>query len=214
MEKKAIKKIVITNLFGETKQVPDSDILSIQTSSSVDHYCGSFNIILKNEAGKNSKIAEATNEIEIYAGYAETGMKKILAGYIDKIVFQKKEESGETLEINGRSYESFLFDKKVSGKIQFTKGFSQVVREILKTSPFDLKEIQDSEGTGVVIFRNISIIDLIRQLSEENGWVFRIDHDKKFYFKPEVSDTTHHHTLTTKDMKSYRITKGRDQSRE
>lgn len=207
MEKKAIKKIIIIDHFGETKQLSDSDILNIQTSSSVDHYSGSFNVMLTNEAGKNSKIAEATNEIEIWAGYAETGMKKIMAGYIDNIVFQKKEESGETVELQGRSYESFLFDKKVSGKIQFTNGFSQVVREILKTSPFDLKEIQDSKGTGVVIFRNIPIIDLIRQLSEEVGWVFRIDYDKKFYFKPDLRSTTHHHTLTAKDLKGYKVTK-------
>lgn len=207
MKKKAIKKIIIIDRFGKTKQLPDSDILNIHATSSVDHYCGSFNVVLKNEAGKNSKIAEATNEIEIWAGYAETGLKKIMAGYIDKIVFQKKEESGETVELQGRSYESFLFDKKVSGKIQFTNGFSQVVREVLKTSSFDLKEIQDSKGTGVVIFRNIPIIDLIRQLSEENGWAFRIDYDKKFYFKPDLQSTTHHHTLTAKDMKSYKITK-------
>ena len=207
MEKKALKKIIITDRFGKPKQLPESDIINIITTSSLDHYCGSFTVTLSNEAGKNSKITETKNEIEIWVGYAEKEMRKIMAGYIDKIVFQKKDESGETVELQGRSYESVLFDKTISGKIKYTKGYSQIIREILRYSPFDLNEIQESEGTGVVIFRNIPVIDLIRQLSEEIGWVFRIDYDKKFYFKPDLRDTTHHHTLTAKDMKSYKITK-------
>jgi hypothetical protein len=208
MEKKtAVKKILVIDRVGQINQLPDSDILQIKTSASVSQYCGTFHVTLKNDNGKNSKIAEARNEIEIWAGYAETGIDKIMAGYIDEVVLQKKEESGETVEIYGRSYESLLFDTKVSGKIQFTNGLSQVVREILSGSTFNLKGIHDSEGSGVVIFRNISMIDLIRQLSEDMGWVFRIDYDKVFHFRPTLPSKTHPHTITTKDMKGYRITK-------
>ena len=208
MEKKtAIKKITIIDSFGTVHHPSDSDILSMKTTSSVNQYCGTFIVTVKDDAGQNSKIADVKNEIEIWAGYVETGINKIMAGYIDELVFQKKEESGVTVEIHGRSYESFLFDNKVSGKIEFTKGFSQVVREILKGSPFNQKGIQDSEGAGVVIFRNTPMIDLIRQLSEDISWVFRIDYDKVFYFQPTFSGTTQHHTLTTKDVKSFKITK-------
>lgn len=208
MEKKTtVKKIIIINRVGKRNRISDSDILNIETSASVDQYCGTFNVTLKNDGGKNSKIAEPKDEIQIWAGYAETGIKKIMAGYIDEVQIQKKEESGETVEIFGRSYESLLFDQKVSGKIEFTKGFSQVVRKILDNSPFNLKKIKDSEGAGTVIFRNIPIIDLIRQLSETCGWTFRIDYDKVFYFQPTLPTKTHARALTTKDMKSYKITK-------
>jgi hypothetical protein len=80
------------------------------------------------------------------------------------------------------------------------------VREILKGSPFDLKGILDSKGTGVVIVRSTPVIDVIRQISEENMWVFRIDYDKVAHFEPlDLSPKTH--TLKPEDMKSYKITK-------
>jgi hypothetical protein len=206
-EMTTVKKITIIDRVGRVSQLPESDILRLKTSASVNQYCGTFHVTLKNDDGKNSKIAEPKTEIEIWAGYAETGINKIMAGYIDEIVIQKKEESGETVEIFGRSYVSLLFDTKVSGKIQFTKGFSQVVRKILNGSPFDLKGIQESEGTGVVFFKNITVVDLIRQLSEDIEWVFRIDYDKVFYFGPTFPSKTHPDAITTKDMKGYKITK-------
>lgn len=203
----AVKKIIVIDHVGKANQLPDSDILNIKTSASVNQYCGTFHVTLKNDDGRSSKIVQVKNEIEIWAGYAETGIGKIMAGYIDEIVLQKKEGSGETVDICGRSYESLLFDTKVSGRIQFANGLSQVVREILSGGPFNLDGIQESEGSGVVIFRNIPMIDLIRQLSEDIGWVFRIDYEKVFHFQPALPSQTHSHTITTKDMKSYEITK-------
>lgn len=207
MDKKIIKKIIITDCFGKSNEIPDSDIINIETKASVEKYCGSFTVILNNEDGKNSKIAEAKDEIEIWVGRNEKEIRKIMAGYIDAITLVKKDESGETVELEGRSYESFLLDKKITGKIEYTNGYSEVFREILKNSPFNLDEIQDSSGIGCLVFRDLPLIDLLRQLSEEISWVFKIDYDKNFLFKPDLKDTTHHHEITTDDLKNYRITK-------
>ena len=202
-----VKKIVVTDRSGKAHEIPDSDILSIKTRASVAEYCGTFDVALRNDEGKNSKVTEPKDEMELWAGYSETGMGKIMAGYVDRIIFKKEEESGETVEILGRSYESVLFDTKVTGRIQYSDGLSQVVREVLKNTPFNPKGILGSKGIGVVVYRNIPMIDLIRQISEENGWVFRIDYDKTAHFEP-FSPSPAAHTLTSKDMKSFKIVKG------
>lgn len=208
MEKKTpVKEVVVIDRSGKSHEISDSDILHIKTHASVAEYCGTFDVVLKNDEGKNSKVAEPKDEMELWAGHSETGIGKIMAGYVDHIIFKKEEESGETVEISGRSYESVLFDTRIKGRIDYSNGLSQVVREILKDTPFDLKGILDSKGTGVVMFRNIPAIDLIRQISEENGWVFSIDFDKVAHFGPFIPSPPKH-ALTSKDMKSFRIVKG------
>ena len=202
-----VKKVVVIDRFGKAREISDSDILHFKTRASVAEYCGTFEVALKNEEGKNSRVAEPKDEMELWAGYSTTGMRKIMAGYVDRIIFKKEEGSGETVEIFGRSYESFLFDTKVTGRIQYSDGLSQVVREVLRGTPFNPKGILNSKGTGVVIFRNIPAIDLIRQVSEENGWVFYIDYDKTAHFAP-FAPSPKTHTLTSKDMKGFKIVKG------
>jgi hypothetical protein len=208
MEKQTpVKKVVVIDHFGTAREISGSDILHIKTRASVAEYCGTFDVVLKNDEGKNSEAAEPKDEMELWAGYPKTGIEKIMAGYVDRIILKKEAESGETVEILGRSYESFLFDTEVTGRIEYSEGLSQVVREVLKGTPFNPKGILDSKGTGVVMFRNIPAIDLIRQVSEENGWVFRIDYDKTAHFEP-FTPSSPTHTLTTKDVKGFKIVKG------
>lgn len=205
-EKTAIKKIVISHS-GKASEILESDILNIQTTESVEQYCGTYHVSLKNTNGKNTRVAEPRDEIDIWLGSEETGINKVMAGYIDQVVFEKREESGETMQINGRSYASVLLDTKVSGKIQYDNGLSQVLREVLKTTPLKPDGIQDIKGTGVVMFRNIPIIDLVRQITEECGWVFMVDHDKVFHFR-STQPSRNVGNITDVDMKTYRIVKG------
>jgi hypothetical protein len=207
LEKTPLKKVIVTNRFGTTHEISDSDILNIKTSASVSEYCGTFQVTLKNDCCKNSKLVETKNEIKMWAGYEEEGIAKIMAGYVDRIFFQKKTESGEIAEIFGRSYESLLFDTKITIRVEYTEGLSQVVREVLKGSPFDLSGIKDSTGSGVVLVRNAPVIDIIRQISEENGWVFHIDYDKVVHFEP-FSQPVKSHNIKSENIKSYEITKG------
>lgn len=205
-EKTSMKKIVVKDQSGKPREISGPAILNIKSRASVSEYCGTFNVTLRNDNGLNTKVVEPKEEMEIWAGYEGEGISKIMAGYVDKVILSKNEESKETVEISGRSYESLLFDTKVSGKIEYTSGLSQVVREILKGLPFDLSGILDSKGTGVVIIRNTPVIDIIRQISEENGWVFRIDYDKVAHFEP-IDSAVKTHTLKSEDIKSYKITK-------
>lgn len=207
MEKTPVKKVIVIDRFGKSREISDSDILNIKTSASVSEYCGTFQVTLKNDGGKNSKLVEPRDEIELWAGYKEEGIAKIMAGYVDNIVFQKKAESGEIAEILGRSYESLLFDIKITKKITYTQGLSQVVREVLNGFPFNLSGVLDSKGSGVVMLRNIPVIDVIRQVSEENGWIFRIDYDKVVHFEPFYSSVKIHN-LKSEDIKNYKIVKG------
>ena len=206
LEKTPLKKVIVINRFGRTQEISDSDILNIKTSSSVSEYCGTFQVTLKNDGGKNSKLVETKNEIGIWAGSKEEGIRKIMAGYVDRLVLEKKTETGEKAEIFGRSYESLLFDTKVTIRVEYTEGLSQVVREVLKGFPFDLRGIKDSIGLGVLIVRNTPAIDIIRQISEENGWVFRIDYDKVVHFEPYVQPVKTHN-IKSEDIKDYKITK-------
>ncbi len=207
MEKTPTKKVIVIGRSGESREISDSEILRIHTSASVSEYCGTFQVTLKNDGGKNSKLVEPKDEIELWAGYKEEGISKIMAGYVDRIVFQKKVESGEIAEIFGRSYESLLFDTKITRKIQYTEGLSQVVREVLKGSPFNLSGILNSEGSGVVMLRNTPVIDVVRQVSEENRWAFHIDYDKVVHFEP-LASFVKTHNLKLEDIKDYRIVKG------
>jgi hypothetical protein len=202
-----MNKIIVRSISGKAREIPESALVNFHSDASVSEYCAKFQLLLTNENGVNSKIVELKEEIEIWTGYKGEAMGKIMGGFIDKIVLSKNQNLEETIEITGRGYESLLFDNKVTGKIQYTEGLSQVVREVLKRFPFNLKGIIDSIGLGVVVFRNCPIIDIIRQICEENNWVFYIDYDKVVHFEPEPSFPKPH-TIKPEDIKSYKFVRG------
>lgn len=208
MEKEnAVKEIfVIKGSVGKLK-LPDSDITKIETRESVEYYCGTFHLGLKSESRDRSKLPEPKDEVEIWLGSKESELKKVMAGYVDRVVFEKKEGSSETMEVFGRSYASLLVDSRIAGKIEYSDGLSQVIREIIKKTPFRPDDIQDISGKGIVFFRNTPLIDIIRQVAEEVNWEFGIDHDKVFHFHPYVKRESVG-KLDLKDAKSYRLVKG------
>lgn len=206
--KKTPKKIVrITNSQGITKEVSSEDLSSIQTKESIMSYAGTFDLLIDNTNGKNSKLCEVRDEIEIWLGYEETVVKKVMAGFIDRVVLEKDEESKNTMRLQGRSYSSILLDTKISGKIHYTKGYSQVLREILKNTHLKPDGVLNTQGKGTIIVRNAPLIDVVRQLAEEVGWTFRVDHDKVFHFKPITPPKDSGITLTDKDIRSLRFVK-------
>lgn len=206
--RKIPKKIVkITDSKGITKEVPSDDLLSIQTKESIMSYAGTFDLLLDNTNGKNSKLCEVRDEIEIWLGYKETGVKKVMAGFIDRVVMEKDEESKRTMRLQGRSYSSILLDRKISGRIDYTKGYSQVLREILKNTYLKPDGVLNTRGKGTIIVRNAPLIDVVRQLAEEVGWTFRVDHDRVFHFKPITPPKKSGITLKDKDIKSLRFVK-------
>ena len=197
----------MTNSKGSTKEIPSRDLLSIKTSESIMKYAGTFDIVVDNTKGKNSKLCEPKDEVEIWLGYKETGIAKVMGGFIDKTIFEKSEESKETMRLQGRSYSSLLLDAKVSGKIHYTEGYSQVLRELLKKTPLRPDGILNTQGKGTIIFRNTPLIDVVRQIAEEKVWTFKVDHDKVFHFKPFTPPKNSGITLTDKDLKSFRFVK-------
>jgi len=207
MKKTAIKLVKITNSQGRTKEISSKDLLSIQTSKSIMNYAGTFDIIVDNTGGKNSKLCEPKDEVEIWLGYKETEIGKVMGGFIDRVILEKSEESKETMRLQGRSYSSVLLDSKVSGKIHYTQGYSQVLRELLKETPLKPKGILDTEGKGTIVLRNVPLIDVVRQIAEEMVWTFEVDHDKVFHFKPVTPPKKSGITLTDKDIKSFRFVK-------
>jgi hypothetical protein len=207
MKKTAIKLVKITNSQGRTKEISSKDLLSIQTSKSIMNYAGTFDIIVDNTGGKNSKLCEPKDEVEIWLGYKETEIGKVMGGFIDRVILEKSEESKETMRLQGRSYSSVLLDSKVSGKIHYAQGYSQVLRELLKETPLKPKGILDTEGKGTIVLRNVPLIDVVRQIAEEMVWTFEVDHDKVFHFKPVTPPKKSGITLTDKDIKSFRFVK-------
>jgi len=207
MKKTAIKLVKITNSQRRTKEISSKDLLSIQTSKSIMNYAGTFDIVVDNTDGKNSKLCEPKDEVEIWLGYKETGIGKVMGGFIDKIVLEKSEESKETMRLQGRSYSSVLLDSKVSGKINYTQGYGQVLRELLRETPLKPKGILSTEGKGTIVLRNAPLIDVVRQIAEEMVWTFEVDHDKVFHFKPFTPPKKSGITLTDKDIKSFRFVK-------
>lgn len=205
MEKKTImNRIIVRGISGSAREIPESALINFHSNASVREYCAKFQLLLKNEDGVNSNIVEPREEIEMWTGNKGEAMGKIMGGFIDKIVLSKNQNLEETIEITGRGYESLLFDNKVTGKIQYTEGLSQVVREVLKRFPFDLKGIVYSTGLGIAMFRNCPIIDVIRQICEETNWVFYIDYDKIVHFEPEPSFPKPL-TIKPEDIKSYKF---------
>lgn len=209
MKKTPIKIVRIKNIQGETKEVPSKDLLNIHTSESIMKYAGTFEITIDNTKGKNSKLAEEKDEVEIILGYKETGARKVMGGFIDTIILQKDQESKETMQLHGRSYSAVLLDTKISGRIDYTEGYSQVLIEILKETILKPDGVLATKGKGTIILRNAPLINVIRQLSEEIGWTFRVDHDKVFHFKPISPPKNSGVTLTDKDIKSFRFIKKR-----
>jgi phage protein D len=209
MNKTPVKIVRIRNAMGKVMEIPSEDLLSIHTSQSIMRYAGTFEIKIINEKGKNSKIAEEGDEVEITLGYKETGTRKVMGGYIDRIIIEKDEESGETLRLEGRDYYSILLDTRISGKIDFKNGYSQIIKEILKSTPFNPDGVLDSQGSGTIILKNAPLIDVIRQIAEEIGWTFKVDEEKVFHFKPITPPKNSGITLTDKDLKSFRFVKER-----
>lgn len=207
MKRTPIKIVRITNSQGLTRDVPSKDLLSIQTKKSIMKYAETFNILIANPNGKNTELCEVSDEIEIWLGYEETRKSKDMAGFIDSVILEKDEKSKHTMRLQGRSYSSVLLDNKFSGRIDYTEGYSQVLREILKSTPLKPDGVLKTQGKGTIIFRNAPLIDIVRQLAEELGWTFHVDNDKVFYFNPITPPKHSGITLTDKDIKSMRFVK-------
>jgi len=207
MKKIPIKLVRIVNKEGRTSEVPSDDIINIQTSESIMCYAGTFDIVVDNTKGKNSKLCEPRDEVEIWLGYKETGTNKVMGGFVDRIVFEKSEEPKEIVRLQGRSYSAVLLDTKVSGKIHYTEGYSQVLRELLEETPLKPDGIRDTKGEGLIIFKKVALIDIVRQLAEELVWTFKVDHDKVVHLEPFSPPKKSGITLTDKDIKSLRFVK-------
>lgn len=207
MEKKtADVKIVITKVSGKREEILRAELKNVKTSASVRVYCGVFVFILESENRKKSEMPEPKDEVEIWMGEKGGEMNKVMAGYIDKIVFEKSEKSAETAEVYGRSYDSILVDSRITGRIKYSNGLSQVIREVLKNTQLKPDDIRNTSGNGIVIFRNTPLIDAIRQIAEELNWTFSVDYDKVFHFHPYV-EPKNVGTIDLKDVKSYKIEK-------
>ena len=50
-----------------------------------------------------------------------------MGGVIDRVILEREEDTKETIRLQGRSYSSILLDTKISGKIDYTKGYSEVL---------------------------------------------------------------------------------------
>ncbi len=195
-------KVVI---YSKTEKMEflQSNIENFQSTASVVAYCDIFELNLKSQK-IISNLIEPKQEIEIWAGKKGVFVK-IMAGYIDEVVAQKKDASGETVQINGRSYTAILTDTRISGKIDFKNGYSEVISLIFKNTPFIEGKVDHGDEKGTLFFRNIAIIEIIKNLSEHNGWVFRMDYDKKYYFTRNLPEKVHQ--LDSKDILSYKIVK-------
>lgn len=204
MEQKVEPKVIISQKSGNQLEFLSTEMIDFHSTESVKSYCGEFELTLKGQKKEIRDSIEPKAEIQIWVGNKE-GLPKIMAGYIDKIVTEKKEGSDEIIQILGRTYDAFfLVDAKVSGKIIFERGYSQAVREILKDTPFNEGKVENSTGKGILVFRNISLMELIKNITEENGWIFMIDHDKNYYYSPNMPQKSVA-TLEDKDIKSYKI---------
>lgn len=206
MSRIAISTVKILSING-TKEIPSKDVLSIQTVESVMKYAGTFDILVDNSEGKNTKLCEIKDEVEIWIGYQDKGTKKVMAGFVDRIIFEKDQESKRTMRLQGRTYAAFLLDTRISGKVQYANGYSEVLRKLLDGTPLRPDGILDTTGKGTVIFRNIPLIDVVRQLAEALGWTFRVDHDRVFHLEPYAPPKDSGITLTDKDIKSLKFVK-------
>jgi hypothetical protein len=197
-------KVIIFSKKGKI-ELNTSEIIDFHGSASVSSFAGDFHLNLKGQRKEVCDSITPKDEIEIWAGNHESGLHKIMAGFIDKIVMNKNEKSEETMEILGRTYEAILIDTKISGKIEFKAGYAEVVRTVLKNSPFIEGELVVGREQGVLIFHNISVMELIQNILEDNAWVFILDYDKKYSFLPKMPEKVHN--LEKKDIRSYKFVK-------
>lgn len=204
MEEKNECKVIIYSKSGKF-EISNPEMLDFHSKVSVETYCAIFNLTFKSPSEEIRNSIEPKQEIEIWTGKKEE-LHKIVAGYIDKIVTEKKENSDEVTHLIGRSYDALLVDTKISGKIVFEAGYTQIIRMLLKNTPFSEGEVVDSKGSGILYFRNIAIMEIIKNITEYNNWAFRLDYDKKYYFIPCLPQKSVR-TLGEKDIKSYKFVK-------
>ena len=122
MQKTVDKRIVIRKVSGTAYEIPDSEIIDFKSTESVESFCGLFELSLHTENKETRDLVGPKDEIEIWVGYKDQGLNKIMAGYIDRVVIEKKESSAEIMYVFGRSYDSILTDHKVSVKLTIPKG--------------------------------------------------------------------------------------------
>jgi hypothetical protein len=202
MEEKSECKAIIYSKSGKL-EISSTEMLNFHSTASVKAYCAIFELTFKSPKKEISDLIEPKQEIEVWTGKKEE-LHKIMAGYIDKIMTEKKENSDEVMRIIGRSYDALLVDTKISGKIVFEEGYSQVIRMLFKSMPFTEGEVVGSSEKGIIFFRNIAIIEIIKNIADYNGWAFRLDYDKRYYFTPSLPQTNIP-TLGSKDIKSYKF---------
>jgi hypothetical protein len=186
------------------------DMINMKITESIKEYVGHFEILLDNKKGKYTKLCDPQDELEIWVKKLDKKSTKMMAGYIDKIEIERKEDSDPTIKIVGRDYNSILVDTKVSGKILFQNGFGSIIKELFKNTSFHLSNIKETKEKGSIIFNNIFLLDLIKYLAEEKSFMFKIDYDKKIYFEPIKPPKNSGVTLTTKDIKSIKLIKESD----
>jgi hypothetical protein len=203
MEKQPESKVIIYSRTGKI-EIARSEIIDFHSTSSVDSFCASIELTIRGQKKEIKDLIEPKREIEIWIKIKEN-WEKLEAGYIDKIVLEKKENSDETIQIYGRSYEAILVDTKITGIIEFRQGYSNVIRAILKDTPLVEGEVENSSEEGTIFFRNIAIIEVIKNIMENNNWIFRVDKNKIYYFSKNPPKNEHH--LGSNDIKGYRIVK-------
>lgn len=204
MEKRNENKVIIYSRTGKL-EIPREEILNFHSIGSVDSFCDSIELAIKGQKKEIRDLIEPKKEIEVWIKIAED-WKKIVAGYIDKVVTEKKENSDEITKIYGRSYEAILVDTKIAGRIEFKQGYSEVIRTILKNTPLIEGDVENGSEEGTFLFRGIAIMEIIKNMVEYNHWTFMVDEDKKYYFKKTFPQKTIP-SLGSKDIKSYRIVK-------
>jgi len=200
MKKIPVKIVKIINDEGIVTEIDPKDMTNIHSSGSVNKYADTFEISLDNSKGKYSNFGKKREEIEIWLGYEETGVTKVLGGYVERALVIVK-DGKHTVKIQGRSFFSFLLDNRISGKFEYKEGFSQVLREALKNTPLKGNNILNTQGKGTVILRNIPFVDLFRQLAEEINWTFKVDHNKVVHFNPITPPKHSGIKITDKDIK-------------
>jgi hypothetical protein len=186
-------------------ELPSSEIIDFQSKDSLNAQCGSLELKIKGQKKEITDSIEPKNEIEVWVSQKGES-HKLAAGYIDEIILEGAENSEETIQIIGRSYESILVDKKISGTISFENGYAQVIKKILEDTPIKEGNIQTGTEKGTINFRNISKMEIIQNIAEHTTWIFDVDKDKKAMFLPKLPERPAH-LIKKEDIKKYKIYK-------
>lgn len=194
-------------IYGKTGKIelPSSEMIDCHVKQSIGSQCDLLELKIKGQKKEITDLIEPKREIEVWVG-SKDKLNKLAAGYIDEIAIEVNENSEEKIQIVGRSYESILVDKKISGAISFDNGFAQVIKKILEDTPLQEADIQTGKEKGTIIFRNISKMEIIQNISEHTTWVFDVDREKKVLFLPKLPEKPAH-VIKKEDMKSYTIYK-------